>query len=362
MKLGILASEMDGTPTGVGRLLRGWLPWLSQLRPDWKFVLLFQGEPFEDPLLDDPGFETIFFSRPDLSPTLFEQWKLGRLLPELDAFFSPAYSLPRGLRCRSLVALHDLSFEVLPEEYGFRQRWRRRLLARRAARNASRVLTISPRIAAQLESLYSVSPQRIGILPLAVDREIFDGRPVDRPAGGPYALCVGSILDRRRPEVVIEAFEQIHAEHPEMRLVFAGPNRLREPERLQRAIDGYGLDGFVETLGFVSDDDLFALMQHAEFSVYVSTYEGYGLPPVESLVVGTPTIVSDGLALDFLWPEYPYRVAEIEAGEIASTARRILDDSGLRDRVLSEAQTRLAGLDWRSATEALLQEIERAVE
>lgn len=355
-----MASEMQGTPTGVGRLLRGWLPWLTVLRPDWRFVLLFQGEPFSDPILDQPGIESLFFSRSRQRPTLFEQLHLGRRLPDLDVFFSPAYSLPRGLRCPSVVALHDLSFEVLPEEYSFKERWRRRLLARRAARVANRVLTISPRIAAELESIYGVESSKIGILPLAVDPAVFSvGVPVS-PVSGPFMLCVGSILERRRPEEVIDAFARIRTQHPDLRLVFAGPNRLRDPGSLDRAVARRGLVDAVQVRGFVGDDELLALMKHAEFSVYVSVYEGYGLPPIESLAVGTPVITSPGLALDFIWPEYPYRADAIVAESIAATALRLLDDADERRQTLAEARNRVADLDWRLATEALLVELERA--
>jgi len=360
MRVGILASEVQGSPTGVGRLLRGWLSCLGDCRPDWRFVPVLQGAPDQDPLWSAPGLEPIFLSRPSMRPTLFEQWILPARLPQLDVFFAPAYSLPRGLRCPSVVAIHDLSFEVLPEEYRLKERWRRRLLARRAARRADRVVTISRRIERELRTLYGVPQDRLGVLPLAVDDTLFR-RDAEAPEGveRPYLLVVGSQLERRRPEVVLEAFARLRRDRPELRLVLAGPNRLRRPERLEARIRALGLEDAVDALGFVGDRELIRLMSHAELLFYVSTYEGYGLPPLEALAVGTPAVTSPGLALDELWPEYPYRAADITVSAVTAASERALVDGEERRRVLARGAELVRGLSWRESAERLPREIER---
>ena len=363
MRVGILASEMQGTPTGVGRFLRGLLGQVGRCRPNWRFLLFFQGDPFEDPLWQDTALEPIFFGSADTNRVRFEQFQLGRRLPKLDVFFAPAYSLPRGLQCPSIVAIHDLSFEVLPEEFRWKERWRRRWLARRAAKAATRVLTISPLVARQLQELYHVEEDRIAVLPLAVD-ELFAQSPTaveDPVLEPPYLLFAGSILARRRLDVVLEAFSILLRDRPRLRLVLAGGNRLRHPGDVGRWIDRFNLASKVVQLGFVDDPHFLWLLRNAELSFYVSTYEGFGLPPLESLAAGTAVVTSTGLALDDLWPEYPYRCTSIDVEEIVRVSRCILDQEEERSRVLSEGAKMLEGLTWERSANLFLQEVERAL-
>ncbi len=362
MRIGVLATEMQRSPTGVGRFLRGLLEHVGAERPEWTCVLYFQDEPFADPLFDRASFEPVFCGLSDVHPVVFEQFRLPRSLRGLDVFFSPAYSLPRGLDCPSLVAIHDLSFEVLPEEFGFKERWRRRWLARRAARSAERVLTISPLVTRQLQEMYSIDAAKISELPLAVDEALVRtaGTPPEEEIGGPFALFAGSILARRRLDIVLESFAALMGDEPELRLVLAGANRLRQTAQLEQWIKRFGVGERVVELGWVEDDTLIWLLRNAELSFYLSTYEGYGLPPMESLAVGTPVVVSPGLALDHLWPDYPYCCRSIAVDEVVRIARRILADTEEREQVIGKGRELIASLSWQRSAELFVREIERA--
>ncbi|HRC87054.1 MAG TPA: hypothetical protein PK413_15710, partial [Thermoanaerobaculia bacterium] len=124
MRVGVVAYELEGEATGVGRYLEGLLSGVSP-SADWMFRLFCHGRPFEHPLFDRPDVEPQFAGR-EGRPWLWEQIELPELLAQhsLDLVFSPAYSLPGRLREPGVVTLHDLSFERLPGEFGPRERWR----------------------------------------------------------------------------------------------------------------------------------------------------------------------------------------------------------------------------------------------
>ncbi|MYI33043.1 MAG: glycosyltransferase family 4 protein, partial [Holophagales bacterium] len=175
--IGVVAYEMEGAPTGVGRYLEELLTALrgTPRARGWRLKLFFKGDPFEHPLWtgEEAGgctCEAVFDRRTDAHPIFWEQIRLPRILRTraVDLLFSPGYSLPRGASPASLVTIHDLSFEVLPRDFGFRERWRRRFLARRAARSATRVLTDTGRTAAELQGRYGVPEERIAVAPLGV--------------------------------------------------------------------------------------------------------------------------------------------------------------------------------------------------
>jgi glycosyltransferase involved in cell wall biosynthesis len=366
VRLGILASEMQGERTGVGRFLEGLLAGLAVVDFDGEVQLFFQGEPFEHALWSDPRFRPSFASSRRRSAVVWEQLSLPRRLEDagLDLFFGPAYSLPPRLPCPALVALHDLSFEVLPEEFGARERWRRRKLARSAAERASRVLTLSRRVAGEIERIYGVAPDRIDVLPLAVDASAFTVTPSDNLAARvapPYLLYLGSVLPRRRVDLVLEAFAAIARDRPDLRLVIAGGNRLPRPEELEEWIERSGVRNRVVELGWTPEAELAALLAGAEVSVYLSTYEGFGLPPIESLAAGTPPVVSAGLGLDELWPDYPFRCERLDAAEVERVTRRALDDAALRREVAARGRELARGLTWEDCARRFLDSAGRAL-
>jgi len=369
MKLGVVAYEMEGARTGVGRYLEGLLAGLRESGGPWSYELFFLGEPFEHDLWGD-GIEPVFDGRPGAHPILWEQVRLPRLLARrgVDAVFSPAYSLPRGLKVPSLVTVHDLSFERLGGEFSWKERWRRRWLARSAVRRATRVLADTGTIARELLSTYGLAEEKVGVVPLGLDTKFLGGRDDSdlaklEPYGiaPPYLLYLGSILPRRRVDLVIEAFAAVAGERPDLRLVLAGSNRLRRPEDLPRWIRGSGFAERVVVLGYVGEDALPALYRRAELVFYLSSYEGYGIPPLEALAAGTVAVVADGLALDDLWSEYPYRCRSLDRDAVVEVTRRAMGDAGGRAAVGEEGARRMAELTWKHSAELFLSELDRAV-
>lgn len=378
MRIAVVAHEMEGRRTGVGRYLEGLLEGLVSLSSGAgssgiELELFFKGDPFSHPLWNSGApVKTHFDGRPSAHTVLWEQRRLPRLLRKstCDLFFSPAYSLPplpRGMR--SMVTVHDLSFELLGHEFSWRERWRRRFLARLAVRRASRVLADTTTIAQQLERLYRVPAQRLAVVPLGIDEKFLEvGQEAEDVKAvtecgveEPYILFLGSILARRHLDLVIAAFAAVEKEHPRLRLVIAGANRLRMPGDLEDWIGASGVADRIIRLGYVAEEMLPALYRRAELSYYLSSYEGYGLPPLESLAAGTPAVVGRGLALDDLWLDYPYRCSSLEKNQVVEQTKRALADSAERTLIGAEGRQRMAKLSWQHAAELFLGEAQRAV-
>lgn len=375
IRVGVVAYEMEGTPTGVGRYIEGLLGGIAECGCDWEWLLFFKGSPFDHPLwvADNKSrtvCEPIFAGRPSAHPVVWEQFRLPAILRghDLDLLFSPGYSLPPGLRVPSVVTIHDLSFESRPKEFALKERWRRRILARSAARRARLIFTDTGQIAGELESTYGVDRERIGVVPLGLDPRFFDGEVEEMEpllaAHGierPYLLFTGAVFERRNVDKVIEVFAELASRQPRLSLVLAGPNGLRRPADLRNWIARSGVEEKIVELGYVDEPLLLALYGCAELSFYLSDYEGFGIPPLESLASGTPAIVSTGLALDDIWPSYPYRCTSLDLETVLEVTSLALSDVQERRHLASEGIDRMARLTWKRSAELFLSEVQRAL-
>jgi glycosyltransferase involved in cell wall biosynthesis len=370
MKVAVIAAEMEGRSTGVGRYLEGLLQGLGAWSHGVEWHLFFQGEPSPSLPPSDGSVQT-HFSRHRGSRVLWEQVLVTREVEavEPDVVFGPAYTLPFGLRRPSVVTIHDLSFEILPQEFGLRERWRRRLLARRAARVARRVITDTGHLSSLVAERYGVVDDRMAVVPLGVDGKRFlprgDGDDTrvlkELEVCSPYVLLSGTVLERRMPRQVLEAFAIVRRDRPDLELVIAGANRIRRPEDFDIWIEELALESSVRRLGWVEETALGPLYRGAEMGIYVSRHEGFGLPPLECLACGTPVVVSAGLGLDDAWPDYPYRTPDLGADSIAGVMTEILGNLDRTARVMVESTAVLDGLDWEQSSRQLVAELRRAL-
>jgi glycosyltransferase involved in cell wall biosynthesis len=368
VRVGIVAYELEGEATGVGRYLSGLLSGLTAVSPGpWRFPLFFHRRVPELELLGHAAFEPVLAARSPSRAIAYEQLVLPGLArrARLDLLFSPGYSLPPRSGVPGVVALHDLSFERFGAEFGWRERWRRRLLARRAARVARRVLVDTAAMRDEVGARYRLPPERVGVVPLGVDErfgsESSPGDTAELERLGvrtPYLLYVGALLERRCPDLMLEVLAALSSEDPRLQLVVAGPDRLRDRTRFRRRCDELGLSERVRSLGWVADAALPALYRGAAATLYLSRYEGFGLPPLEALAAGTPAVVGSGLGLDELWPDYPYRVEALETTAVVATCRAAMACD--RRWLAAVSRDRLAPATWERAARLWIAEMERA--
>jgi glycosyltransferase involved in cell wall biosynthesis len=368
VRVGVVAAEMEGPSTGVGRYLQGLFTGLGSWQHGIEWHLFFQGAPNGR----EPEIEGCVLHHSNHRGSRVA-WELLWLPPQLgrhrlDVVFSPAYTIPFGVRIPRVVSIHDLSFELLPEEFGFRERWRRRVLARRAARVAERVLTDTVGMAELVSRSYGVPAERMAVVPLGVDRARFGSLPEhgdrdrleDLNVRAPYVLWLGTVLERRQPREVLEAVAAVRSRGHELQLVIAGSNRMRSPHRLAGWIRDLGLEACTRQLGWIGEEYLAPLYRGAAAAVYVSRHEGFGLPPLECLACGTPVVVAPGLALDTAWPDYPYRCEDTTAAAIEATLVRLVASGGWSSDQAAAAQRVVDHFNWEASSKLLVAVLEKA--
>jgi alpha-1,3-rhamnosyl/mannosyltransferase len=235
--------------------------------------------------------------------------------------------------------VHDLLWRRLPEAYPPRGKAWHEAALQRALRRADRFIVTSDPVACDLEEA-GASPDAITIIPMGGDHL----PPPDLEAGaallerigvhGPFLLSVGTLEPRKNLHRLTDAYRRIRGSLPEpWPLVLVGPSGWGEQVR-----SGPG----VVLAGLVTPEELSALYSMTRLLAYVPLIEGFGLPPVEAMVFGTPVVASP-------LPSTAGAAFEVDPRDCDSIARGLLivaTDATVRTRLQEAGRRRAAELKW----------------
>lgn len=255
------------------------------------------------------------------------------------------------------TTIHDISFEHFPSLFTRRTRLRMRATIPWSARHSAVVLTGSEHARGDLMQAYGLSPERVVVTPYAADRRF---RRLGRAEAdeilsamelpGQYLLCVGNLQPRKNLRRLLEAFATLPA-HIRPPLVVVGQSAWLYDD-VYAAVRRHGLSADVHFTGFVSTEQLVALYSRAHVFAYPSLYEGFGLPVLEALATGVPTLASDRASLPEVAGEAALLIDPEDVQAIAVGLERLICDEELRGRLAEAGPRQAARFSWERCAEA----------
>jgi len=279
---------------------------------------------------------------------------------------------PLDMRQARIVTCHDLIPLVLAKQYlapvpGARTLQWLRDYAR--YRTAQRVIAISEATRRDLIEHVGVSPDRIDVVHSGVDHERFtaDVRDGEREQvnarlgfDAPFLLCLGASDARKNLPLLVRAFAQSGVAR-ELMLVFAGPISAQKRARLLEAIRGSQIEGRVLIWGYIDDALLVALYRQCLAYVFPSSYEGFGLPILEAMACGAPTLTSGLSSLAEVAGDAALTLPSLDQDVLANGIARIAGDAALRAELRERGLRHVKAFTWQRCAQQTLACYERAL-
>lgn len=363
MRIGVLARGLSVPLGGVTTFLHHVLPRLPVLDPENRYVVFHNSEAYRGRFT---GAEEVFFKAPGTFlwenawfPIMLRRHRVDVLLCTKNLV--PAF-IPRNIA--TAVVVYDLLYFPIKGTYIHEYKLADVLYFRwrfpPGARRADRLIAISESTKKDLVSCFGLDPSKVTAVPLGVEAPPPDALSDERleevrrryGLARPYVFYSGSLSPRKNMVRLVQAFARLKDVIPHDLVVTAGKSWKDRP--VFDAVRKLGLRTRFRKLGNVPAEDMPALYRMADAFVYVSLYEGFGLPILEAMACGCPVLTSRTSSMPEVAGDAALTVDPADVGEIESGLRRILTDPALVSELRARGARQAAHFTWDRTTRGVI--------
>lgn len=276
----------------------------------------------------------------------------------IDVVHGPNFVVPPSRAGAEIVTVHDLTFIRYPHMCTTDTLQIPALLHRAVARGAW-IHAVSHFVAEEVIENFAIPAERVVVIPngtnaMVEETRLRDLRPVGQAIAGAerYLLSLGTLEPRKDIPSLIAAFDLVAATDPDLKLVIAGPDGWGA-EQVAEAIDRSPFRSRIFRTGWLDDSDRDAVIAGASVFVYPSLYEGFGLPPLEAIALGTPVVATKVGALPEVLDDAAAWAEPQDPESLAEAITDVLGDPGRAASLLATGRGRVALHDWNSSADAL---------
>jgi len=359
--------------SGIGHYTAEILKALDRLLYDERYsrITVEVGVPlFKKHELGKYGFNNFAIRTIPLPLRFINKLRNKDLLPPLDLFFGkklyifPNYSSWPTLFSKSVPIVYDLSFIKFPQ---FVEPQNQKLLTKevqKSIKRSFRVITISMNSKKEISDYYKYAEDDIEILFPAVDMHNFYRRSTDEieftkakyGVFGDYIIFVGNLEPRKNLITLLKAYDNLPKKIQEKySLLLVGAKGWLNNDITKYIIDmrTRGLR-VIQPIDYVNDNDIPALYSGAKLSAYVSVYEGFGIPPIESMACGTPVIASDNSSIPEAVGDAAIKISALDDRTLTKEIIHLLGDESLRKKYISLGYEQINRYSWEKSAEDLI--------
>lgn len=375
MKIAIQSADLDSKRIDGTRVyLLNMLNRFGALSPGDDFSV-FHKKDF-NPELSPSGFPNYHFVTKDFPV----YWTQTRFAVELwkgnyDALWMPMQALPfvRRKNLKTTVTIHDLAFKYFPQFFPRKDLRRLNLFADFAIKHSDKIIAVSNSTKKDILKFYpDIKEDKIKVIYHGFDSELFNKNyseeiinstllkfnPAIAGQNFKYILYVGALQPRKNLEILIEAFERVKKEKPDLKLVLAGGKAWMWDKILERISHSAYRNDIIIT-GTVPFEDIAVLYRNADVFVFPSLYEGFGIPILEAFASKVPVICANNSSLPEVGGDAALYFDGKNPEDLASKIKNVLDDEDLKNDLIKKGEIQIKKFSWEKCAKETLEVIKQ---
>jgi len=361
---------LTGRMEGIGRFTFEILKRITTKHKEHTFIFFFD-RPYDSKFVFAENVIPIVLFPPSRHPILwfwYFEYSISKALKKYhaDLFISTDGWMSLKTKVKSLQVLHDLHFLNSPESLPYLTRKYYRYFFPRFIQKANRIVTVSNFSRNEILANYPVDENTVDVVfnstrteyhPLNAD-EILHIRN-EYSSDSPYFLFIGPIHPRKNADRIIEAFIEYKKKSggPE-KLLITGAHMWRNFGALKKSSIPNDSQDIIFT-GYVSEETLFRITAGASCLLYVSLYEGFGIPILEAMSCDVPVITSNCSAMSEVAGDAALLVNPESVNSIADAIQRIQTNPNLRKELVQKGRINLQRFSWDKSAEKFWKIIEQ---
>jgi len=302
-------------------------------------------------------------------------WRNNVVIPlalrreNVDVLHVPHHHAPFVAPTNLVVTIHDCVHLLFPHEDSSKvQNYRSYLRTKRVVEKAKHVLAVSRSTKDDLINIFELPESKISVVHNALDERFAFTHVLDErkhvleryQLKDPFVLYSGRIRPHKNLQRLIEAFAVLKSDladnerYRNLKLIIIG-DELSRHQYLRLTVIRSGAQQDVRFFGFVPYPILQVFYQAAELFAFPSLYEGFGLPPLESMANRTPVLASNTSSLPEVLEDAAVLVNPENVFDIARGMKLILSDEAVRQKLIQKGVDQVGKFSWRLAAQKVIE-------
>jgi glycosyltransferase involved in cell wall biosynthesis len=263
---------------------------------------------------------------------------------------------------------HDLNFEHYPEDLPLTERKFYRYYFPRYAEKATRIATVSQFSKRDIINQYEIDPGRIDVVYNGANENYRPTSEDDKKAtikkytgGSPYFVFIGALHPRKNLVNLFKAFDYYRSRSSSnVKLLIVGKKKWWT-RKIKDAYEGMKYKEEVIFAGRLQSDELCRVLGSALALTYVSYFEGFGIPILESFYCDTPVITSNLTSMPEVAGDAALLVNPFSVHSISEGLKKVAEDPEFRKQLIEKGRTRKEMFSWNHSADLLWKSIEKAL-